>query len=329
MGGSGLRDKQIQKPLTSLPTWLVIALSLCIQIPLAIFLGHAYDMKIFMATGYLVASGQNPYIAQNLTQIFNNPAFQNMTSIGYPPPWALWLGVAYQATFKLIPNLFFYNFVIKLPILAANIGLAFLVAQVLKTLGTEAKTIQRARNFLLFNPFLLLASAAWGQFDSIVALLALFALIKLNSGKWLTSAIWLGLAIAFKPIALPLVLAGWLFLKKNAPGNILRYLGACAATVVAASVIPFILFRWDPTIIFQHWNAHFTMEGGLSIALGTSSFLPPQKPTSAGRSGRLFVGTRPGNRFCDLEARDHGLFRPHYEINRIGAGVLSLPHLGI
>jgi hypothetical protein len=28
---------------------------------------------------------------------------------------------------------------------------------------------------------------------------------------------------------------------------------------------PFVLFRWDPTPILQHWNAHFTVGGGLSF----------------------------------------------------------------
>jgi len=34
-----------------------------------------------MATGYLVANGQNPYIAQNLGAVFHNSSFQGIT------PW--------------------------------------------------------------------------------------------------------------------------------------------------------------------------------------------------------------------------------------------------
>jgi hypothetical protein len=41
--------------------FLIVFLSLLVQISLAIFLGHYYDTKVSMATGYLVASGRNPY----------------------------------------------------------------------------------------------------------------------------------------------------------------------------------------------------------------------------------------------------------------------------
>ena len=66
---------------------------------------------------------------------------------------------------------------------------------------------------MLLNPFLLYATAAWGQFDSVVALLALSSLVLFDTGKLKVSAILLALAISFKPIALPLVLIPIFYLK--------------------------------------------------------------------------------------------------------------------
>jgi hypothetical protein len=64
----------------------IVALSVTLQFGLGLFFGHVYDMRIFMATGFLVGTGQNPYLAQNLAGGFNNPAFQGITSVVYPPP---------------------------------------------------------------------------------------------------------------------------------------------------------------------------------------------------------------------------------------------------
>ncbi len=55
-----------------------------------------------------------------------------MTSIGYPPPWPLILGVIYLLTYALIHNLLVYNLAIKLPIIIANLCLAYLVRDILK-----------------------------------------------------------------------------------------------------------------------------------------------------------------------------------------------------
>jgi hypothetical protein len=63
-------------------------LSIALQIPFAVFFGHYYDDRIFMATGYLVANGQNPYLARDLSGVFHLSQFQTFTTIGYPPPWA-------------------------------------------------------------------------------------------------------------------------------------------------------------------------------------------------------------------------------------------------
>jgi hypothetical protein len=243
---------------------LLLGSSILLQIVLALFLGHAYDMRIFMATGYLVGTGQNPYLAQNLSAVFHNNTFQGITSFGYPPPWALVLGLLYLCSFKIVPNFLLYNLALKLPIIAANIGLAYFAAQLLRKMGVEEKKSRRAWIFLLFNPFLLLTSAAWGEFDPVVALLVLVALYFLSEGGLLRSAILLALAISLKPTPLPLILVVFLYLAGRSFRRTIIFFAAFGLGMLLFCIAPFLLFGWDPSPILQHWNIHFTVGGGLS-----------------------------------------------------------------
>jgi hypothetical protein len=243
----------------------LLALSLLLQIFLATFFGHAYDMKIFMATGYLAGTGQNPYVAQNLTAIFHNNAFQGMTSVGYPPPWPLVTGLIYLVTYRIVPNLLLYNLALKIPIIAANICLAFLVVRILDRLGAGKKQARVAGLFILFNPLMLYCTAAWGQLDSIVALLSLLALVWLKDGKFTASALLLALAISFKPTALPIVPAVFIYMLGRPFRLLLRYFSVFLICAFLLFVGPFAVFRWDPSLILQHWNAQFSVGGGLSF----------------------------------------------------------------
>ena len=244
---------------------LLLALSIALQLALGLFLGHAYDTRINMATGYLVGTGQDPYSPQDLSGVFQNDSFKEITTVGYPPPWPLALGLLYLISYKIIPNLLIYNLAIKLPIIVANILLAYLVRNILIKLGTKVEYSQKAWIFLLFNPFLIYATTAWGQFDSIVALLALLGLVFLAEGKWSASAVLLALAISFKPTALPLAVAAWIFLRGSSFRTVFRYFLLFLICTLVLFVAPFFVFGWDPTPILQHWNVHFTVGGGLSF----------------------------------------------------------------
>ena len=244
--------------------WIWIGISIILQITLALFLGHAYDMRISMATGYLVGTGQNPYVPQNLVSIFHDAIFQEITSIGYPPPWPILLGAIYLLSFNLIRNLFIYNLAIKIPIIVTNILLVFLVSKILYHLKASEKSIQKARVFLLFNPFLLLTTSAWGQIEPIVASFVILSFLMLDVKKYAFSSFLLGMAIAFKPIALPILPVVLLFLLMNYRQAVLRYILITILTIFALCVAPFLIFGWDPTIIIQHWNAQMSMTGGLS-----------------------------------------------------------------
>jgi hypothetical protein len=244
---------------------VLLASNLLLQLFLGLFLGHAYDLRILMAAGHLVGSGQNPYFMQDLSAVFHNSTFQGITTIGYPPPWALVLGLMYVFSYRLAPNFLFYNLAIKLPVIAANICLAYLVAHILRKLGAGEKISRRARLLMLFNPYLLLTSSAWGQFDPVVILLSLLALLWISEGRLTGPAILMGLAISLKPTVLPLLPVIFVYLAGRSLPRMFRFFAVFALSLLLFCAAPFAIFGWDPSPILQHWNYHFTIGGGLSF----------------------------------------------------------------
>jgi hypothetical protein len=265
--------------LAATPDRRLLMLSVLIQLALAPFFGHPYDSRLFLGTGYLVATGHTPYAAMNLMPVFHHLYFNIETTIGYPPPWPLLLGLLYRCSYAIVPNLLVYNLAIKLPMIAANVGLAYLVAAILRRCGARPAVCRTAWIALLFNPMLIYFGAVWGQIDVIVALLALAALLLLHSGRRTTSAVLLALAVCFKPIAAPLLLAALVYLVGTAWWRALRYAAVFAVAMYAFYVLPFYIYDWSTTLVHEFWNTQFAMSGRMSLMTvfgrGRDAFLAP------------------------------------------------------
>lgn len=242
-----------------------VLLSVLVQVPLAIFLGHAYDERVFMDTGYLVSSGLNPYQHYAITVFSSNPDMTGLNPIiGYPPLWSLLLGIIYRLSFNIVPNLFLYNFAIKIPVIASNVGLAYVTRAVLRHEGASSRQIQFAWLFLLFNPFTLLTTAAWGQFDTLIALLCVASLYYLNKNKVATSGLLLSLSVVLKPVALPLLPLPLLLAPTHSVRDAVRYLLVCAIVILGLWFLPFYLLGWIAPASAGQVGSFFTMAGGLT-----------------------------------------------------------------
>jgi hypothetical protein len=257
------------------PDRRLLVLSILLQLCLAVLFGHSYDTRVFMAAGYLVGTGQNPYVPHDLSVVFHHVGFNRMTTIGYPPPWALVSGLAYRGTYALVPNLLIYGLALKIPVIAATIGLAYLVAAVLQNLGAQAVACRRAWAFLLFNPLILYVGAAWGQIDAIATLFAVAALVLVWAKHWASSAALLALAICIKPTPLPILLVVLVWLARGSLRRALRYAAVFAGGVVLFYVVPFPLFGWSVDRFLKHGNAHFHMYGALSYTTAVRLFRDP------------------------------------------------------
>ena len=245
------------------PGFLTVLLSLALQVPLAIFLGHAYDETSFMDTGYLVSVGLNPY-QQHFITIFAPRMIGLNPIIGDPPLWPLLLGAIYRLTYNLVPNIFLYNFAIKLPVIASNIGLAYAIKNILRRQSASSEKIRFAWLFLLFNPFILLTSVAWGQFDTLVVLLCISSLYFLSRGMIKASAVLLSISVDLKPIAFPLLGLPLFFYPKVSWFKIFQYIAISVVVIATLWFAPFYFFGWSLPGSSGQISSFFTRAGGMT-----------------------------------------------------------------
>lgn len=126
---------------------------------------------------------------------------------------------------------------IKLPASVADIGLAVLVAWVLRDRPRVAIAASCA---IAFVPVTWFVSAWWGQFESIYALFGLLAAAAALSGRPLLAGVTLGLAVSTKPQALPFLLpfAAWILVRFGWRGAARAAAGGLLA--VLAAWLPFL-----------------------------------------------------------------------------------------
>jgi len=248
------------------PDRRLLALAILVQVALAaVPLHRSYDRTTFEAAGYLVGTGQSPYAARDLSAVFHAAAFHHFATVGYPPPWPLLLGGIYRLTYALVPSQDLYAFAIKLPAIAAVVGLGFLTAATLQNLGASPVLVRRAWLAVLFNPFLIYVAAVRGQTDPIVAVLALAALVLVASGRRDLSALTLALAVCVKPTAAPLLLAVLVVVAAASLPGAVRYATVFVAGALAFYVLPFVVLGWD-VAPFGRANAQLALAGAMSPA---------------------------------------------------------------
>jgi hypothetical protein len=244
----------------------IVLTSVLIQMLLGFFLGHYFDQRVFMATGYVVGSGGDPYKPIELVHVFENPLLNGFVpTIGYPPLWPLVLGLVYRVSYGVIQNVFVYNFTSKIPIIMANIALAYLVRNILLNLHSDKKKAEVAWLFLLFNPFIILTTAAWGQIDSFAALLCVSSLYIVTKGRIKESAFLLAVSVAVKPVALALVPLPLLFSEQFVSRKNLLFSAVFAAVFFLLVLIPFALLGWTIPLSSNNFNNRFGMAGGLTV----------------------------------------------------------------
>jgi hypothetical protein len=244
---------------------LIVLLSLGLQVPLAVLLGHYFDEGLFMATGYEVSSGLNPYLPHVLSGVFSSPYLNGaFSSIGDPPLWSLLLGVIYRLSYNITPNIFLYNFAIKIPVIVTNIGFAYIVKNILRQQGASEKTIKFAWLFLLFNPFILLTTTAWGQFDNLIALLCVASLYFLSKNMLKKSAFLLSLSVGLKAISFPLLGLPLLFLPKKDWSKILQYIVISVVIILILWIFPFYTFGWIAPFSSNQVASFFMRAGGMT-----------------------------------------------------------------
>jgi hypothetical protein len=146
--------------------------------------GAGYDIESYRIQAQAVLSGQNIY------EVTHRHPYLPLWM--YVPATAWW--VAEQTGWP-------FHFWIKLPSLAADLGIGFLLWKILRRNGITVKAALLYAGFYLFNPVVLLVTVAHGQFDALVLFFVLLAIWWVEHGSvWRRcgAALSLGMAIALK-----------------------------------------------------------------------------------------------------------------------------------
>ena len=167
--------------------------------------GHPFDFEIWVRTGYWVVRGYSPYaplpyapgasFANDFGGIFH-------AAIGYLPFWPLLLAGIYELYSGVgFGNRFVYYFLLKQPVIFADVLLAFVLFVYVKRYNPDLAP--KVLVLWLFSPITIIVSAIWGTFDSMAMLFVMMALLA-TAGR--ARSAWDGIAAFVKSIPVIFVL---------------------------------------------------------------------------------------------------------------------------
>ena len=197
------------------------------------------DVSLFQSWGKHIVADGIPHFYENAEAY----------SLDYPPLYMyfLWFNTFLAKWFGLIGTTG-HVMLTKLPSILADIAIGWVIY---KMAGRKI-----SKNWIIFfvalwvlNPLSMLDSAAWGQVDSILALLCLLMVWFIIKDKYITASVMFGLAVILKPqgiFMLPIIgfaLLRRLFKNKDVPKGrtvvlIFKCILAAAGTIIIVA-LPF------------------------------------------------------------------------------------------
>jgi hypothetical protein len=264
--------------LTRLPS-KHIAIGLAIRELLAPWTGHPYDFEIWARLGFYMQNLSNPYGKLPYVQGLSFAPYATTGSISYLPFSAFIFAFTYRIYFLLgEPSRFLYYFLLKQPMVLADVGAALVLAKIILLSG-DAKSARTAFLVWIYFPLGIIISSMWGQLDPISLFLTLLAIYYFIGSKWLTSAAMLGLSIYLK--TLPLVFLPVFLMQARASKNIrLNYSLVSLAIPVLGTLVPVQLFNWGYQGIYNNssfqvaipWNGAMSALNIVYLALNLPDF---------------------------------------------------------
>ena len=200
--------------------------------------------------------------------------YPTVGSISYLPFSAFIFALTYRFYLLLgAPSRFLYYFLLKQPMVLADVGVALVLAKILLLSGNE-RSARTASMIWLYFPLGIIISSVWGQLDPLALFLSLLSIYFLLTSKWLTSAVMLGLAIYLK--TLPFVFLPVLLLQSSLSAKSrLVYSGTSLAIPVLGTVIPLLAFNWGIQGLYNNVSFQVVIPstGAMSL-LGQASLVP-------------------------------------------------------
>ncbi len=210
-----------------------------------------YETDIMCFTGW----SQDAY-KLGLSVFYSGTGF-----VDYPPGYiyVLYITGFIADVFNIDTASVLYNFMLKLPSMAADVLTGAIIYKFAKTKVSENKAAALCAIYV-FNPFIYLTSTLWGQVDSVFAICIVLALIMLYKKKHILSACIYALALLIKPQALvlfPVYIFYIITLVKNGGIKAVKTAAISAlagAAVFFALLLPFSLDRGFSWIFDLYYN---------------------------------------------------------------------------
>ncbi|HEX4921511.1 MAG TPA: hypothetical protein VFV92_12310, partial [Candidatus Bathyarchaeia archaeon] len=151
----------MRKSLTGLPLKHLIA-ALAIRESLAPWTGHPYDFEIWVRLGFYMQNLSSPYrILPSVAGLSFAPS-PTVGSISYLPFSAFIFAVTYRFYLLLgAPSRFLYYFLLKQPMVLADIGVALILARILLLSG-NVRSARTVSMIWLYFPLGIIISSVWG-----------------------------------------------------------------------------------------------------------------------------------------------------------------------
>lgn len=184
---------------------------------------------------------------------FTIGSYQAVLSSVLGPSFGDWLKDGNANSVVNNPNIFNYLILLKLPLLAMDLAIAFLLLKFFK----DRKMGERAFELWLFNPFTIILIYAFSNIDLYTVLLTLIAFLLVKQEKLIASLVVFGFAISFK--LYPLLFLPFLFANaKNTKEKLLTI--SIPPAIFMTTLIPF-------------WSKYF-INSALVSGLSTRIFIP-------------------------------------------------------
>lgn len=235
----------------------LLLLGILVREVFSFWTGHPFDFEIWVRTGYWVVRGFSPYAPLPYApgvSFANDFGNGSNAAIGYLPFWPLLLGAIYELYSGVgFGDRFVYYFLLKQPIIFADVLLAFLLFAYVRRQNPELAP--KVMALWLFSPITIIISSIWGTFDSMAMSLVLLALLAPAGGA---RSAWSGLATFVKSIPVIYILP-LSYSREKRWANFALALGI----PVLSSVVIVYLAGWPVTGL--HYTVLSTLENTLHV----------------------------------------------------------------
>lgn len=235
----------------------LLLLGILVREVFSFWTGHPFDFEIWVRTGYWVVRGFSPYAPLPYApgvSFANDFGNGSNAAIGYLPFWPLLLGAIYELYSGVgFGDRFVYYFLLKQPIIFADVLLAFLLFAYVRRQNPELAP--KVMALWLFSPITIIISSIWGTFDSMAMSPVLLALLAPAGGA---RSAWSGLATFVKSIPVIYILP-LSYSREKRWANFALALGI----PVLSSVVIVYLAGWPVTGL--HYTVLSTLENTLHV----------------------------------------------------------------